>query len=316
MLFGGRTGDQALLSFGNLGSAANGNNDWLISPELSGKAQTITFYVKAPQCDNANYGAEDFYVAYSTTDKASNHFTKIYSEKASDNVNWAKHTVDLPEGAKYFSIVHTSTVPVNPTGFEPAGFMVDDVTYESAPLQIVGYNVYRNTSLVANKTTDLSFVDAEVGRLVGDQRSVAIDVVTNDLERSTLVGHVIDHEASRLEASRVHRHRRGVDDREVLGTLGQIDRVLSPVHVVRSLLAIDLREVVGSLVRRRVGDIEVLGAIVGVVTLRSLDVERDGLSLARELRRNEPVVVAVGGATEVTEAQREPGRPCGHRRAP
>lgn len=161
VLFGGRTGDQALLSFGNLGSAANGNNDWLISPELSGKAQTITFYVKAPQCDNANYGAEDFYVAYSTTDKASNHFTKIYSEKASDNVNWAKHTVDLPEGAKYFSIVHTSTVPVNPTGFEPAGFMVDDVTYESAPLQIVGYNVYRNTSLIANKTTDLSFVDAE-----------------------------------------------------------------------------------------------------------------------------------------------------------
>lgn len=161
VLFGGRTGDQALLSFGNLGSAANGNNDWLISPELSGKAQTITFYVKAPQCDNANYGAEDFYVAYSTTDKASNHFTKIYSEKASDNVNWAKHTVDLPEGAKYFSIVHTSTVPVNPTGFEPAGFMVDDVTYESAPLQIVGYNVYRNSSLIANKTTDLSFVDAE-----------------------------------------------------------------------------------------------------------------------------------------------------------
>lgn len=161
VLFGGRTGDQALLSFGNLGSAANGNNDWLISPELSGKAQTITFYVKAPQCDNANYGAEDFYVAYSTTDKASNHFTKIYSEKASDNVNWAKHTVDLPEGAKYFSIVHTSTVPVNPTGFEPAGFMVDDVTYESAPLQVVGYNVYRNTSLIANKTTDLSFVDAE-----------------------------------------------------------------------------------------------------------------------------------------------------------
>ena len=50
---------------------------------------------------------------------------------------------------------------MNPTGFEPAGFMVDDVTYESAPLQIVGYNVYRNTSLIANKTTDLSFVDAE-----------------------------------------------------------------------------------------------------------------------------------------------------------
>ena len=27
VLFGGRTGDQALLSFGNLGSAANGNNE-------------------------------------------------------------------------------------------------------------------------------------------------------------------------------------------------------------------------------------------------------------------------------------------------
>lgn len=75
------------MSFGTLGSSEHGNNDWLISPELSGKAQTISFYEKAPQCDNANYGAEDFYVAYSTTDKASNHFTKIYDAKATKTSN-------------------------------------------------------------------------------------------------------------------------------------------------------------------------------------------------------------------------------------
>ena len=35
--FDGRTGNQALMSFGTLGSSEHGNNDWLISPELSAR---------------------------------------------------------------------------------------------------------------------------------------------------------------------------------------------------------------------------------------------------------------------------------------
>ena len=146
--FGGRTGDQAMMSFGNVGDAANGNNDWLISPELSGKAQTVDFYIKAPQCDGQNYGAEDFYVAYSTTDTEVNHFTTVLEGKADDNINWKHVTVDLPEGAKYFAIVHTSTVPLNPTGYDPAAILVDDVTFESAPHEIAGYGIFRNNMLI------------------------------------------------------------------------------------------------------------------------------------------------------------------------
>lgn len=161
--FGGRTGDQAMLSFGNLGDAVSGNNDWIISPELSGKAQTVSFYIKAPQCDNANYGSETFYVAYSTTDTQANHFTKVLDDKASDNIEWKQVTVDLPEGAKYFAIVHTSTVPQTAEGYDPASVLVDDVTYESAPLQITGYQVFRGSQLVSTiqNGAETSFIDAE-----------------------------------------------------------------------------------------------------------------------------------------------------------
>lgn len=160
--FGGRTGEQAMMSFGNVGDAANGNNDWIISPELSGKAQNVTFYIKAPQCDGQNYGAEDFYVAYSTTDREANHFTEVLTDKVDTNIDWKKVSVSLPEGAKYFAIVHTSTVPTNPTGFEPAAVLIDDITYESAPLQITGYQVYRGLQLVAScNGTETTITDAE-----------------------------------------------------------------------------------------------------------------------------------------------------------
>lgn len=162
--FAGHNGsDQSMMSFGNAGDVSTGNNDWIISPELSGKAQTVTFYGKAPQCDNLNYGAEDFYVAYSTTDTEPNHFTKVLSDQFNDNINWKKVTVSLPEGAKYFAIVHTTTVPSNPTGYDPSAILVDDISFESAPLEVVGYNVYRNNALVAssNQVTTTAYTDAE-----------------------------------------------------------------------------------------------------------------------------------------------------------
>lgn len=148
--FNGHNSAQSMMSFGNVGDATSGNNDWIISPELSGKAQTISFFTKAPQCDYANYGPEDFYVAYSTSGKDVNNFKKIYTDNAADNINWKKISVNLPEGTKYFAIVHTSTVPQSSYGFEPAGLLIDDITYESAPLQIIGYNIYRNNKLIAN----------------------------------------------------------------------------------------------------------------------------------------------------------------------
>ena len=151
--FSGHDSEQSMMSFGNLGDATTGNNDWLISPELSGKPQTISFFTKAPQCDYANYGPEDFYVAYSTSGKDVNDFKKIHTDNAADNINWKKVSVKLPEGAKYFAIIHTSTVPQSSYGFEPAGLLIDDITYESAPLQIVGYNVYRDNKLIAKNTS-------------------------------------------------------------------------------------------------------------------------------------------------------------------
>lgn len=161
--FAGHGSDQSMMSFGNLGDASTGNNDWIISPELSGKAQTITFFTKAPQCDYANYGPEDFYVAYSMSDKTAGNFKKVLTDNVADNINWKKISVNLPEGAKYFAIVHTSTIPQTSHGYEPAGMLIDDVTYESAPLQIIGYNVYRDSKLIAstNSMNELIAMDPD-----------------------------------------------------------------------------------------------------------------------------------------------------------
>ena len=97
------------------------------------------------------------------SDKTAGNFKKVLTDNVADNINWKKISVNLPEGAKYFAIVHTSTIPQTSYGYEPAGMLIDDVTYESAPLQIIGYNVYRDSKLVAstNSMNELIAMDPD-----------------------------------------------------------------------------------------------------------------------------------------------------------
>ena len=78
---------------------------WLISPELIGTAQTISFYYRII---TDQYGPETFEVLASSTDNKPESFTKIqdYTTVATD---WTKGYVVLPEGTKYFAVRHTST---------------------------------------------------------------------------------------------------------------------------------------------------------------------------------------------------------------
>lgn len=118
-------------------------DDVLISPELSGQAQTISFWAKSLSDEYPEW----FRVAYSTTDMAQTSFTRVesgyYGYQARGD--WQLFTFDLPEGAKYFEIEHISN-----TGY----FMfVDDLTFTPAGderLNLAGYNVYVD----ADKLTD------------------------------------------------------------------------------------------------------------------------------------------------------------------
>lgn len=135
------------------------NDNWLVSPKLSGVAQTVSFWAKTY---NDFYGEEEFECLYSTTDDKVESFKKIGGANVPMNEEltetgqpWTGYSYDLPQGTRYFAIRHVSK-----DGFI---FMLDDITYNAGggDIKLLGYNVYRdgvkiNTSLVAEPT----YVDA------------------------------------------------------------------------------------------------------------------------------------------------------------
>ena len=106
-------------------ASAGAANSWLVSPVLSGNAQTIKFWARI---FSSSYTPETFEVLYSTTDIDRTDFANSVSSftvaqsLSSSTTTWTEYSVDLPEGAKYFAIRHTSN--------DMYGLMVDDVTYE------------------------------------------------------------------------------------------------------------------------------------------------------------------------------------------
>lgn len=129
-------------------------DDWMITPELSGTKQTISFYAKS---FNTSY-PESFKVLYSTTDPVTEEFVELATVS---NVpgEWTKYSYTVPEGAKYFAI--------NCVSYDAFMFFVDDVTYAAAgsepiDLTLVGYNIYKNgVKLNEAPVTETSYVDAE-----------------------------------------------------------------------------------------------------------------------------------------------------------
>ena len=135
------------------------NDNWLVSPKLSGVAQNVSFWAKTY---NDYYGEEEFEFLYSTTDDKIESFKKLggasvpMNEALGENGQpWTEYSYNLPQGTRYFAIRHISK-----DGFI---FMLDDITYNAGggDIKLLGYNVYRdgekiNQSLVA----DPAYVDA------------------------------------------------------------------------------------------------------------------------------------------------------------
>ena len=160
-----QSGSQMLMAqIGGFGPSYEGGqntyvdgDNWLISPELTGEAQTIYFYAKSwtSQIDNTTtyvpYTSEEqFNVLYSLTDTDPASFTLLESLVAPEYFE-DPFEEELPEGTKYFAIQHvtpwaydywedgTATPSTNMTAF-----FLDDITYTPAVPGILGYNIYRN----------------------------------------------------------------------------------------------------------------------------------------------------------------------------
>lgn len=118
------SGDQYLLAFSAVGAQSS---DWLISPQLSAKAQTISFYAKAV----SNQYTETFEVYADSS--------LIATVTASSD--WTKYCYEMPEGTQHFSLHYT--------GNDAFGLMVDDITYSDGVTALTGYAVCRDNKQVA-----------------------------------------------------------------------------------------------------------------------------------------------------------------------
>lgn len=136
------------------------SDDWLISPELPGMAQTISFWASEA---STQYGNETFEILVSSTDNEIASFTKI-ADGAVSSGDWTKFSYDLPEGTKYFAIRHT--------GNDIFAMFVDDIEFTTGGGSITGYNVYVDEQLYGNtEETNIDIKDLTVG---GHKVSVTI----------------------------------------------------------------------------------------------------------------------------------------------
>lgn len=124
------------------------NDDWMISPQLTGHAQRISFYGRSA---TDLYGYESMEILYSTTTADPSDFISIATI---DEVpaEWTSYSYNLPEGAKYFAIRCTSdnkfALCIDDVTFTPGGFGVKG-------LELLGYNVYRDSTPVNSQPLTL-----------------------------------------------------------------------------------------------------------------------------------------------------------------
>ena len=141
-------------------------DNWMISPELTGEAQTVRFKVNNI---NASH-PENYQVLYSTTGKEVSDF-QLISEKTVSSGLWDEVSTELPLGARYLAIRHCTKVVENPSGVgyssAPYLFLVDDVTMASMGCKFTGYNIYRDGQLLGS-TTENRYIDLAV---LGDSQN-------------------------------------------------------------------------------------------------------------------------------------------------
>ena len=160
-------------------------DNWLISPELSGKAQTIAFYAKCWTSQVKQYVSsgythydEQFHVLYSTTDTNPENFTRLNADTivAKQRFKEGDFLFELPEGAKYFAIQHVTD---GETGF---CFFLDDISYQPVIAHIKGYNVYCNGVKLTEEPLSANTTDYTIATQGEEVNSFSVSVVYEEGE--------------------------------------------------------------------------------------------------------------------------------------
>ena len=140
--FAAHSGTQYLCSmYSTKAGRGIANDDWAISPELTGEPQVVSLWASSFPCDpDQPQYYETFQLLYSTTGTDIADFTLI-EEFRNIPAQWKEYTAYVPEGARYFAIRCVSDYQYM--------LFVDDVKFmakggETETINVNGYNVYRN----------------------------------------------------------------------------------------------------------------------------------------------------------------------------
>lgn len=201
MTFGAHSGNQYLASFSIQGGETV-NNDWIVSPLLNGKAQSVSFFIRS-----MSIGAhEKFEFLTSKTGKSIENFTKL-GEGEDNTGTWTKFEYNVPEGTRYFAIRCVS--------FDQYAFFLDDISYTPAAAEtdkIAGYDIFRDgTKLNDRPVVATTFTDtfADTGKHVyavcavmprGLSPAASVSVETTGVENVGVSEHV---EVYNLQGQRV-----------------------------------------------------------------------------------------------------------------
>lgn len=188
------SGMKMMVAMGNAVNQTDGtyhdNDDWLISPQLSGNKQLISFFAKCGM--GVAYQPERLQVLVSTTTNSPEAFVPLAgADYELRNVrDWEEFIVEVPQGARYFALRCMSE--------HKFALLVDDVTYQPAgasELTLRGYNVYRNQQLITPEPiAQPTFRDTQVEE--GHRYDYNVTAVYEDSESAASVTASVLHDKS------------------------------------------------------------------------------------------------------------------------
>ena len=125
------------------------SDDWLISPEVEG-GSSVSFNIAVL---NTEWVPETVEICASSTGREVQDFIVVSTVQAR-TLSYQKHTVTLPEDARYFALHYTSA--------DKYGVLVDDIEYSplAASWEVEGYNVYRDGAVIAESVNDIEYIDS------------------------------------------------------------------------------------------------------------------------------------------------------------
>lgn len=151
-------GDVCMVALSVLPVGYKQSDDWMVSPRLSGKAQTVSFYARP----GLSVYPETIEMLYSTGDDPTDASAFVSAKTVELNKGmWVEQQFDIPEGANYFAIRYISTA-------NHFMVMIDDVTYEpfrETPVDVVGYNLYRDGKKINDGLlSPMQYVDIDAAK--------------------------------------------------------------------------------------------------------------------------------------------------------